>query len=118
MQITIRVDQIKVWAYHGVYQEERVAGRYFLVDVAVVAELSEAELLTDDLSATYNYERIADIVQQEMKVTCALLEKKAIEMAREIQKSDMRIKNVQLKLTKLQPPLKGEVASTSVEIFI
>lgn len=118
MQVTIRVEQIKVWAYHGVYQEEKVAGRYFLVDVSITAELSEEQLLTDDLSATYNYEWIAEIVQDEMKISCALLEKKAIEMARKIESTDKRIRSVQLKLTKLQPPLKGEIGSTSVEILI
>ncbi|HUH72888.1 MAG TPA: dihydroneopterin aldolase [Chitinophagales bacterium] len=118
MEVAIRVDQIKVYAYIGVYHEEKILGGCFSVDVEVKVDLSEEELLTDELSATYNYEWIAEIVQNEMKVSCALLEKKAVEIAREILKTDTRLKNVKIKLSKLQPPLKGEVGSTSVEILI
>ena len=118
MEVTIRVEQIKVFAYIGVYHEEKILGSYFMVDVEVKANLSETELLTDELSATYNYEWIADIVQNEMKISCALLEKKAIEIARKIINTDNRLNNVRIKLSKLQPPLKGEIGSTSVEILI
>lgn len=118
MHVNISVEQIKVWAHHGVYQEERVTGRYFLVDVSVIAELNEKELLKDELSATYNYEMIAEIVQEEMQDTCALLEKKAIHMAQKIKMSDARIIQVKLKLSKLNPPLPGVVGSTAVEILV
>lgn len=118
MQVKISVDQIKIWAYHGVYYEERVSGRYFLVDVTVDVEVHETDVLTDELSSTYNYELISSIVQEEMKESCALLEKKAILMAQKIKKSDVRIQRVQLKLSKTNPPLPGEVGSTSVEIFV
>ncbi len=118
MEVTIRVDQIKVYAYIGVYHEEKVLGNYFVVDVEVNADLSEEELLTDELAATYNYEWIAQIVQSEMKISCALLEKKAIEIARKILGTDTRLKTVKIKVLKLHPPMKGEIGSTSVEILI
>lgn len=118
MQVTVRVDQIKLWAYHGVYEEEQVLGGHFLVDVALKVELSEEELLTDELSSTYNYEMVVKIVEREMNNTCALLEKKAVQMARAIQSSDPRVKEVQLRLTKLRPHFKTEVGATSVEILL
>lgn len=118
MEVTIRVDQIKVYAYIGVYHEEKVLGNYFLIDVEVKADLSEQELLTDELSTTYNYEWIAHIVEDKMKISCALLEKKAIEIAREILSTDNQLISVRIKLSKLNPPLKGEIGSTSVEILI
>lgn len=118
MQVKISVDQIKIWAYHGVYHEERVSGRYFLIDVTVDVDVDEQEILTDQVSSTYNYEWIASIVQEEMKESCALLEKKAILMAQKIKSSDHRIQKVRLKMSKTNPPLPGEIGSTSVEIFV
>lgn len=118
MEVTIRVDQIKVYAYIGVYHEEKILGSYFVIDIEVKVDLSESELLTDELAATYNYEYIANIVQDEMKIACALLEKKSIEIAQRIKDSDTRLKSVKIKLSKLQPPLQGEIGSTSVEILI
>jgi|SRR5690554_3543032 len=118
MQVTIRVDQIKLWAYHGVYKEEQVVGGHFLVDVELMMDLSEDEILTDDLSATYNYELIVKIVEREMTETCALLEKKAVQMARAIQSSDSRIQQLKLRLSKLRPHFKTEVKATSVEVLV
>lgn len=118
MNVVIRVETIKVWAYIGVYHDEQVQGRYFTIDVEVVADLSEAEILEDKLASVYNYEWITNIVHSEMKVSCALLEKKAILIAKEIKSSDVRLKSVKLKLSKLNPPLEGEIRSTSVEVFI
>lgn len=43
---------------HRRYYEEKILGSYFMIDVEVKIDLSEKELLTDNLSATYNYEWI------------------------------------------------------------
>ncbi|MCO5231929.1 MAG: dihydroneopterin aldolase [Chitinophagales bacterium] len=118
MNVVIRVEAIKVWAYIGVYHDEQVQGRYFTIDVEVVADLSEAEILEDKLESVYNYEWIANIVHSEMKIPCALLEKKAIIIANAIKSTDNRLKSVKLKLSKLNPPLEGEIKSSSVEVFI
>ena len=118
MYIKINVDQIKVFAYHGVYEEERLSGRYFWVDVELNVEADESGVLSDDLSATYNYELVTNIVYREMKTTAFLLEKKALEMANLIKNSDVKIQRVKLKLTKSRPPVKGEVGSVSVEVFV
>lgn len=118
MQVVISVEGIKVWAYHGVYAEEQVNGRYFVVDATVKAELDGDLLLSDQLEATVNYEHIHRIVQEKMSQPAALLEKVAMEMAQAIKASDERIVQASIKLTKLQPPLGGEVAATSVEIIV
>lgn len=118
MLFIIRVEQIKVWAYHGVYPEEKKIGRYFLVDVELEVELEPKAVLIDDLSSTYNYEHVVRIVEEEMKISCDLLEKKSLEMALKIKESDSKVQQVRLRLTKLQPPFKTEVEATSVEILI
>ncbi len=118
MRVTIRVEQIKVWAYIGVYEEEQKIGGYFLTDVEIQADLSEEKLLEDDLSSTYNYETVVKIVEGEMKESCALLENKAIRIARSIKKSDERIQKVTIKLSKLKPPFQTEVKASSVEISL
>lgn len=118
MQVVISVEGIKVWAFHGVYAEEQVNGRYFVVDATVTAELNADQLLSDRLEATVNYETIYRIVHEKMAQPAALLEKVALDIAQTVQSADQRIVQTRIKLTKLQPPLGGEVASTSVEIIV
>lgn len=118
MNIIIHVTGIKTYARHGVYENERVSGRYFVTDVCVTADLDERELLKDELHATFNYEVANAVVQKKMQHPVQLLEKLAIEIAKEIKNSDLRIKEVRVKVTKLHPPLPGEVESTSVEVSI
>ena len=118
MQVVISLEGIKVWAYHGVYAEEQVNGRYFVVDSTVKAELDGDLLLSDRLEATVNYETIHRIVQEKMSQPAALLEKVALDIAQAVQSADQRIVQTRIKLTKLQPPLGGEVAATSVEIIV
>jgi 7,8-dihydroneopterin aldolase/epimerase/oxygenase len=116
MEVIINVSGIKTWSRHGVYENERISGRYFLTDVQVKAEVDAQAILHDDLSATVNYELINDIVLEKMAVPVRLLEKLAAEIADAIKKADSRIVEVKVIVTKLCPPLFGEVGSTSVEI--
>jgi dihydroneopterin aldolase len=118
MDIRINVNGIKTWARHGVYENERISGRYFVTDISILADLERADLLKDELLATFNYETANDIVRRKMQTPVQLLEKLAIEIAEELKASDTRIKEVRVKVTKLNPPLPGEVESTSVEVNI
>jgi 7,8-dihydroneopterin aldolase/epimerase/oxygenase len=118
MDIRINVNGIKTWARHGVYENERISGRYFVTNISILADLERADLLNDELLATFNYETANDIVRRKMQTPVQLLEKLAIEIAEELKASDARIKEVRVKVTKLSPPLPGEVESTSVEVTI
>jgi 7,8-dihydroneopterin aldolase/epimerase/oxygenase len=118
MDIRINVNGIKTWARHGVYENERISGRYFITDVSILADLERTDLLKDDLQATFNYEMANDAVRKKMQTPVQLLEKLAIEIAEELKSADTRIKEVHVKVTKLNPPLPGEVESTSVEVTI
>lgn len=116
MEALIKVEGIKIWARHGVYASEQVSGRYFLVDIWVKATLDEKEILLDKLESTVNYENLHRIVQEQMSVPVALLEKLAVEIIHSVKQTDPRINKVGVKVMKLNPPLGAEVAATVVEI--
>ncbi|MCO5248093.1 MAG: dihydroneopterin aldolase [Chitinophagales bacterium] len=118
MYIKINLEQMKVYAYHGVYNEERLQGQYYFVDVELNVKVDEQGILMDDLVATYNYELLAKTISEEMQIPSSLLEKKALEISNKIKQSDDRIQNVKLKLTKPHPPMMGDIGSTSVEIVV
>ncbi len=57
---SIAISNIKVFAHHGVTQEEKGRGQEFLLDVELV--LDEEMARTDDLSATVDYSKVAGTV--------------------------------------------------------
>ena len=118
MEITINVEGIRVWGHHGVYASEAISGNWFLVDVAVKANIDTGGIINDDLSATCDYQQFHKIVVEVMSSPVKLLEKLALQIASEIKHSDSRILSAKVKVAKLQPPLKGEVKATSVEVRV
>ena len=67
----VKVENIKVYAYHGCLKEETRIGSEYLVDVSVKANLSKASK-SDDLSDTVDYVHINHIVKKEMKMPLLL----------------------------------------------
>ena len=52
---------VRAWGRHGVFAHEREQGQHFVVDVALLLDLSPAST-TDDLSRTVDYGTLAEAV--------------------------------------------------------
>ncbi len=109
----IVLKNIRVFAYHGCLAEEALVGSDYSVDVMVYADLSKP-VLSDKLSETVDYVRINQIVREEMGIKSKLLEHAAKRiMDRIFRESDMASK-VSVAVTKLNPPINGDVEAVSV----
>lgn len=53
-----RVDGLEIYAYHGVFPEEKKLGQRFILCIAIEADLQNAGL-TDDLTAAVHYGEVA-----------------------------------------------------------
>ena len=71
--ITIELNDLEFYAYHGVYEEEREKGNSFIVNLSVRGDFPMA-VSDDDLSATIDYEKLFSLVQHEMEIPSNLLE--------------------------------------------
>ncbi len=115
----IALEGMKFYAYHGFYQEERLIGGYFLVDVYIETNIQAAALENDDLLGTINYETVFAICKRLMAVPVKLLEKVAYSILQEITdlaNSSNHIRQVKVRVSKLNPPLAGQVARTFIEV--
>ena len=83
MSSKIILENIKIYAYHGVLPEEKILGTYYIVNAEIVAEITKAAE-TDDLNDTINYALINDINHAEMKIPSELLEHVAGRIIRKI----------------------------------
>ena len=69
----IKVENIRVYAYHGCLEEEAKIGSDYRVDIEVKANL-KASSVSDKLKDTVDYVHLNLIVKQEMAIRSELLE--------------------------------------------
>ena len=112
-QIILRA--MKFYAYHGVAPQETRVGNTFVVDLTLTAPLEEA-VRSDDLEDTINYAAVYATVKREMDIPSKLLEHVAGRITRALKENFPTITEVDLTLSKLNPPFGGDVHSASVRL--
>lgn len=114
MNGTVEVNKLKVSAYHGVMEQERVVGNLFEVTVHVDCDFSEAARL-DDVTLTVNYAEIVDIIRVEMAVTSQLIETVARRIAVAVaDRWPSLVTGGMVRIAKLVPPIPGQMESVAV----
>jgi len=112
----IIIEDIKIFAYHGHFAEERKNGNTFIVNLELNTAFEEASV-SDDLSDTFDYRIACSIVEEEMKIPSSLLEHVAERIAGKLLLASSLIWSVKVRVSKLNPPVSGNVKSISVEII-
>ena len=111
----IYLEDVKIYAYHGVLPEENIIGTYYILNLEIHTDLWKAAE-SDDLNDTISYADINDILHQEMQIKSKLLEHVAGRIINKINKKFSNVSYVKLKLTKTSPPMKGEMKGASIEL--
>lgn len=109
----IALEGLEFHAFHGVYPHERESGNWFEVDVAVDTDFSQAAQ-TDELSGTVDYELIYRVVKEEMDKPSKLLETVGENIVDEILKRFAKVTNVEMKISKINPPIGGKAKRATV----
>jgi len=101
------------YAYHGVSTQERQVGNTFIVDLKVEGDFSLA-CQTDLLIHAVNYAELYKTVSASMQVPCNLLEHLAETICTAIKRDFPQLLQVEITVTKNNPPLIGQLESASV----
>lgn len=109
----IVLEQVKIYAFHGVLPEENIIGTYYLLDAEVMLDLQAASQ-SDALEETVSYADINDIIIEEMKINSKLLEHVAGRIIRSIRKQFPEVSSVKVKILKTNPPMPGEMKGAGV----
>ncbi|MEJ2004509.1 MAG: dihydroneopterin aldolase, partial [Cyclobacteriaceae bacterium] len=110
---SIILEGLQFKAYHGYYQEEREKGNHFEVDLRVETDFSKASF-DDELHGTVDYEELYRIIEEEMQHPSKLLEKVVSRIADRILSEFPVVESVEIKLAKLNPPIKGSCRSAAI----
>ncbi len=111
----IIVEGINVFAYHGCLDEEAKIGTNYTVDVTMETDFSEAAK-TDDLSKTIDYVTVFKIVKKQMAIRSKLIEQVGQRIVDELKQEFITLKKVEVKVTKHNPPMNGDVDKVSIVI--
>lgn len=112
---TISIEGMDFFAYHGCFAEESIIGTRFEVDLTVKVNVEEAEI-SDNLHHTINYLTLFETVKKQMESRSNLLENVASRIIKAIKKRFPEITYIEVKVSKLNPPLGGKINRVSVTI--
>jgi len=115
MKTSIKLSDIRFFAYHGILEQERKAGNNYVVNIHLNADLSLA-CESDNVEDTINYALVYDIVEKEMKKPSNLLEHVAMRIFKSIKSTFPQILSIEVRLAKSNPPVRGEIKCAEVII--
>ncbi|MBW8242596.1 dihydroneopterin aldolase [Muricauda oceani] len=113
----IRLKNIRIHSNHGCLKEEMLIGSDYRVDLEISADLSQPAV-SDQLSETVDYVHLNNIIKEEMKVRSNLLEHVAKRIIDRIFKEIEEVTEVEVEVSKINPPIGGDVESVSVKLKI
>lgn len=116
-RITIRLDDLQFYSFHGLYPEEKITGGNFIVNIAAsfcCSDTTDPIVPISDINQTIDYASIYTIVSRIMSVPHELLEAVAMEIAAAIQRTHSELIAIEVSISKCKPPVPGMTGSSTV----
>lgn len=102
--LTIHLHKLLFHSYHGVFEEEKILGNQFEVNVDL--EINGSEHITN-LNQTVNYVSVYSCIKQRMELPTPLLETVAQDLIDAIHHLDEKILSVSISIKKTAPPIEN-----------
>lgn len=113
METYILLENLKLYAYHGVGEQERLVGNHYLINLKIKIDVTKA-VQSDCLNDTISYAEVFEIVKEEMAVSSKLLEHVAGRIISALRKEYPNIQTIELKLSKNNPPMGADLDYASI----
>lgn len=113
---TIKLENIQLYAFHGCYKEEQTVGNHFRVDLSLDYDSSNAQT-SDQIVDAVNYLDIYEIVREQMGIKSHILENVCKRIIDAISLKYPNVSNLEVKVSKLAPPLGGPIDAVSATII-
>lgn len=112
----IKIQELEVFANHGVFPEENALGQKFVVSAVLYTDTREAGW-TDDLTASIHYGEVSQLIREFLEErTYKLLESVAEQLAFKMLWEIPRLRKVCLEIQKPWAPVHLPLKTVSVEI--
>ena len=112
----IRIEDLEVFANHGVFPEENVLGQKFLVSAVLYTDTRRAGR-TDDLTASIHYGEVCAFIDRYLREhTFKLLERAAESLAEELLLNTQNLRKIRIEIKKPWAPVGLPLKTVSVSI--
>ena len=111
----IKLKNIRTYSYHGCLIEEGKIGSDYSVNLEVKTDLRKSAL-SDNLEDTVDYVLLNRIVEEEMAIRSNLLEHVVHRIIKRIFDEVAAISRITLAVSKLNPPIGGDVEAVTIEM--
>jgi len=111
----IRLKNIRTFSYHGCLIEEGKIGSDYSVDLEIKTDMRKSSM-TDHLSDTVDYVLLNRIVVEEMAIRSHLLEHVGHRIVIRVFKEVPAISSIKIAVSKLNPPIGGDVEAVTIEM--
>ena len=111
----IKVENIRVFAYHGCLKEEGKIGSDYRVDIEVKANLKPSSI-SDRLIDTVDYVLLNRIAKDEMAKPSHLLETVGKRILDRIFSEGESITKASVRVSKVNPPIGGDVELVTIKM--
>ena len=116
MKTVLFIDNLEVFANHGLFEEENKLGQKFIFDIECELNYKKA-MFSDEMSDSISYADIAEVVVKTATTnTFNLLERLAGEILKNIFTEFPQIENINLKINKPGAPIKYHFEKCGVEV--
>ena len=114
--VTIEINRMRIYAFHGVMPQEKVIGNDFEVSVRLTYPADDA-IHNDNLNGTLNYADVCDEIKRIMSTPSSLLENVCGRLRDAFISRFPLIKQGSVKVVKIKPPIAGtQMESIAVEL--
>ena len=118
MKTVLFIDNLEVFANHGLFEEENKLGQKFIFDIECELNYKEA-MFSDEMTDSISYADIAEVVVKTATTnTFNLLERLAGEILKNIFTEFSQIENIKLKINKPGAPIKYHFEKCGVEVKV
>ena len=111
----IEIEGMEFYARHGHYEVEKIAGNRFLVNLKIETDCSAAGK-SDKLEDALNYQQAYLLVKEVMAVPSDLLENVCQRILDKLYDSFPQIIKATVKVSKMNPPMGGQIEKVSLTL--
>ena len=116
MKTVLFIDNLEVFANHGLFEEENKLGQKFIFDIECELNYKKA-MFSDEMTDSISYADIVEVVVKTATTnTFNLLERLAGEILKNIFTEFSQIENIKLKINKPGAPIKYHFEKCGVEV--
>ena len=111
----IELEDMEFYAYHGCFKEEQVVGNRFMVNIAIQVDVTKPSQ-TDNIQDALNYVSVYELTKHQIQQNSHLVEHLCERILNAIHQKFDFVDWVKVKVSKMNPPMGGQMKAVSVTL--